>query len=1224
VKPVSSPNPAVAVSTPPARAGVLRLVGARYQLINEIGHGGMGSVHRALDRVTGSVVTLKRLRVGSPEPTSRDSREDRLMLAQEFRLLASLRHPNIVSVLAYGFDEEHQPYFTMDLEEGARTITEAGSGKPLALQVELLVQTLRALGYLHRHGVIHRDLKPENILVVRDQVKVLDFGLSIHTADREQAGWAGTLLYMAPEVIGGESPSERCDLYALGMIAYELLAGGYPFLGADPLALSQQIVSTPLPRPADALDARLRPILERLLQKRPENRYADASEVITAFAAALDLPLVDETVVTRESFLQSAPLVGRDEDLARLVSGVRAALNGRGSASLVAGESGVGKSRLLDELRIEALVEGLVVVRGQAMRDGGGPYHLWREVVSDLVLRTDLTDAEARVLKAVAPDVGALLGRAVDDAPGLDLDAAQLRLLVGLEQLLRQQREPVLVIVEDLQWAGSESLKVFGRLAEIVEQLPVMLVGSYRDDEAPRLGESFRDVPVLRLRRLDARATATLVESMVGPGARQPELGQLVERETEGIPFFIVEVVRALAESAGGLARIGTSRLPKRVISGGMRKVVSRRLERVPPAALDALRTAAVIGRAIDAHLVLAICPDLDLDAWLMSCAEAGVLEVRDQKWRFAHDKLREQVLENLSLPVRRALHRGVAEAIEREYPGHAEYVTALAHHWHEAAEPAREAEYAYRAGVLALQSGACREAIVHLRRALEVQGALEPAAARHDRRSRRSWRFSLLDPNAGLDPDSAEFRLGMVESWLTEAHFRLGDLAATGEHAESALRHFGQYVPSRRLGWILDTARQAARRGLQTLAGPHPADPVRSRRVATEIARVQGRIFETSYYSMRALPMVWSVLRQMNHCQPAGPEPDLAQAYFLFASIAGVMGGAWSAERWARRALEMMERSGSPRDVAWMLSRTGAYNLAQCRWDQADGILARAIEKANDLGDLRLWAECHAEIGAVSHYSGRFERGLRLYGDTEGLSRRSGNQQIECWALLGQADLLLRLGRTTEALRLYEEGSRRIEVDAMQSESIWAFGMSALGRLRTGDEAGAYDAADRALSYIVRAAPVAYWTQQGMAATAEVFLTLLETRPNAESAPQLMKRAEVACRKLRQFARHFPLGRPHSYLWSGLLEWLWRRPHRALRLWQRAIDTAEALRTPYERGRAHLEIGRHLGVEASERRYHLHHAAELFEKLGATVDLARARAELERGPFDSRPPGPA
>jgi tetratricopeptide (TPR) repeat protein len=1204
-----------AAGADPAVRSAAPLVGARYQLINEIGQGGMGSVHRALDRVTGSVVTLKRLRVGSHEPSARDSREDRLMLAQEFRLLASLRHPNIVSVLAYGFDEEHQPYFTMDLAEGARTITEAGAGKPLALQVELLVQTLRALGYLHRHGVIHRDLKPENILVVRDQVKVLDFGLSILASERERVGWAGTLLYMAPEVLGGRAPSERCDLYALGMIAYELLAGRYPFHDADPVAVSHEILTAPLPRPTDALDPRLRPVLERLLQKRPEDRYADASEVIAALATALELPLLEETVVTRESFLQSAPLVGRDEDLAQLTGAMRAAQNGRGVASLVAGESGVGKSRLLEELRIEALVEGLVVVRGQAMRDGGGPYHVWRDVVSDLVLRSAPSDAEARVLKTMVPDIGALLGRAVDDAPGLDFDAAQLRLLVGLEQLLRQQREPVLVIVEDLQWAGSESLKVFGWLAQVVGSLPVMLVGSYRDDEAPDLHESLGNVPVFRLQRLDGRATAMLVESMVGEAARVPDLIALVERETEGIPFFIVEVVRALAESAGGLGRIGGARLPKRVISGGMQKVVARRLERVPPDALDVLRTAAVVGRAIDTQLLGATHPGLDPEPWLMSCANAAVLEVRDQRWRFAHDRLREQLLDDLTPEVRRALHRRVAEAIEREYPEQAASVTALAHHWQQAAEPAREAEYALRAGVLALQSGACREAVVHLGRVLEVmRGPLELAAPGHDGPPRRARRLSLLDPNAGLDPDSGTFRLGMVESWLTEAHFRLGELAAAGEHAERALRHFGHWVPSRTLTFALDTARQAARRGLQGLFGVRPADPVRCRRVATEVARVQARFTETCVYSVRMLPLLWSTLRQINQCRPAGPELELAQAYLIFAQF---IGGPRLFDRWSRDVLTMIERAGTPRDVAWLLSRMAVYDMGRCRWEQADARLTRAIETARDVGDLRLWTECHSLIGAVAHYSGRYERGLRLYADTHGLSRRSGNQQTECWALCGQADLLLRLGRVDEALALYDEGIRKLDLAVMQAEVISAFGMAALARLRAGDEAGAYDAADRALSYIARTSPIAYWTQQGMAATAEVFLTLAESR-GYDGAP-FVERAVFACRGLRQYARRFPLGRAHAHLWSGLLAWLRGRRRRARTLWQRAIDAGETLRMPYERARAHLEIGRHLDVGDAERRRHLHDAAELFEKLGAATDLARARAELERGPFDTR-----
>jgi tetratricopeptide (TPR) repeat protein len=477
-----------------------------------------------------------------------------------------------------------------------------------------------------------------------------------------------------------------------------------------------------------------------------------------------------------------------------------------------------------------------------------------------------------------------------------------------------------------------------------------------------------------------------------------------------------------------------------------------------------------------------------------------------------------------------------------------------------------------------------------------------------------------LLDPNAHLDPDSAEFRLGMVESWLTEAHFRMGDLASSGEHAARALRHFGQYVPSRTPALLLDIVRQGARRALQAVLRVRPADPVRTRRVATEISRVQGRFAETCVYSVRMLPLLWSTLRQINQCRPAGPELELAQAYLILAAFAGLLIGPRLFDRWHGPVLEMVERTGNLRDVAWLLSRIAVYEMAECRWDDADAHLARAIETAKDVGDLRLWTECHSQIGAVAHYSGRFERGLRLYADSHGLSRRSGNQQTECWSLSGQADLLLRLGRVEEALALYDEAIGKLDINAMQAEAISVFGMSALARLGMGDERGAHDTADRALSYIARTAPVACWTQQGLAATAEVFLTLLEGRHDAATRSQLMKRSEVSCRRLREFAGRFPLGRPHAHLWSGLLAWHQHRHRRALRLWQRAIDAADELRTPYERGRAHLEIARHLGAESSRRRYHLDQAVDIFEKLGASADLARARSELGRSGFDRLP----
>src|SRR4051812_37457386 len=176
---------------PEAPAG-RELVARRYQVLNMLGRGGFGEAYRAVDRLTGRVVTLKRAAASPAPPGSPGaSPSTEVSLLREFQLLASLRHPHIVSVLDHGLDEAGRPFLCMDLQEDARTFVEAARGQPLALQLGLLVQLLQAVGYLHRRGIIHRDLKPENVLVVGDQVRVIDFGLSLERG-QAAAGEAGT------------------------------------------------------------------------------------------------------------------------------------------------------------------------------------------------------------------------------------------------------------------------------------------------------------------------------------------------------------------------------------------------------------------------------------------------------------------------------------------------------------------------------------------------------------------------------------------------------------------------------------------------------------------------------------------------------------------------------------------------------------------------------------------------------------------------------------------------------------------------------------------------------------------------------------------------------------------------------------------------------------------------------------------------------------------------
>jgi serine/threonine protein kinase len=149
----------------------------RYIPQQKLDEGGMGAVYRTIDRLTQQAVALKRVTVPAEQLqfASRASMGNcsnfRLALAREFKTLASLRHPHIISVLDYGFDEQRQPYLIMELLQDAPNLIEAGRDQPLPKQVELLVQLLQALAYLHRRGVIHCDLKPDNVLVIEGQVK---------------------------------------------------------------------------------------------------------------------------------------------------------------------------------------------------------------------------------------------------------------------------------------------------------------------------------------------------------------------------------------------------------------------------------------------------------------------------------------------------------------------------------------------------------------------------------------------------------------------------------------------------------------------------------------------------------------------------------------------------------------------------------------------------------------------------------------------------------------------------------------------------------------------------------------------------------------------------------------------------------------------------------------------------------------------------------------------
>lgn len=682
----------------------------RYALLGEIGRGSMGVVYEAVDRLSGATVALKRVTSAPARPdldATPDLMDFKVALTNEFRTLASLRHPHIISVLDYGFDDADQPYFTMERVDGARTLLEASAGLSPVEVVNRLIPVLQALNYLHRRRIIHCDLKPENVLEdASGSIKLLDFGLAAQFD--QTGGMAGSLPYMAPEMLSQQPTSESTDLYAVGVLAYQMLTGAHPFPGHDTNSLIRHILGTPpdmTPVMACTSNLALVNVIRRLLAKDPGDRQSSAHAVIVDLCHAVGQSIPAETTAIRESYLRAAQFVGREHELRTLTDALESMRAYHGSAWLIGGESGIGKSRLLDELRIRALVNGVTVLSGQAVEGGGLPYQLWRDVLRPVVLVVAITPIECGILRAVVPDIEALTGVTAQEPAPLAPDAEQRRLVMTIGDLFRRWEDPVLLLVEDLHWS-QESLSVLKHLCKLAPELQLMIVGSYRTDETAHLHDQLQEMALLKLDRLSDEAINALGQSMLGAVAQRASVAELLRDQSEGNALFAVEIVRSLAEYAGRLDQIGRTALPDTIVSREIVAVIQRRVDRLPPEHIPLLRLAAIAGRELDDALLTRLRGGERYDGWLWACADASIFEVVRGRWRFSHDRIRDAVLASIDAAEAAQLHTTVATAVETLHADNPDYDIMLYELWRKAGDRAKAGLYAERAARQALFVG--------------------------------------------------------------------------------------------------------------------------------------------------------------------------------------------------------------------------------------------------------------------------------------------------------------------------------------------------------------------------------------------------------------------------------------------------------------------------------------------------------------------------------------
>jgi tetratricopeptide (TPR) repeat protein len=577
-------------------------------------------------------------------------------------------------------------------------------------------QITRALDYAHTNGVVHGDLKPKNILMAGDSIRVSDFGLGRLEGGRalfnlDVPPTLAATQYLAPEQLAGHPIDARTDLYALGVILYEMFTGTAPFTEEEngPVEAAHR---QPPPRQLNPkISLPLEHLILKLLDKDPDKRYASARPVGHIFSSMAESTSRDSYPESYYPIERIPTLVGRAAELSKLQQLWELAQSGRGQVVLVSGEMGLGKTRLVQELACR--LNQAVVFTGHCHKAEGRPAY---EPFVD-ALESYFNSATApphmpplwQQLNQLLPEVRLLPTQFIPPAAAPN-PAAPIDLWSAVAELTRQH--PWLIILDDLQWADTSTLRLLDCLVQQTPQLSVLVVGVYESATRnpallpliERLGQQ-PNFTALNLPPLTEAETRHMLES-IWDNTVPVDLSTAIFNRTRGNPLFAETIVYSLIDEGvvnwrdkkwhfGPMLETG---LPQH-----LPEAISRRLGLLSRETQSLLHQAAILGPEFYFEDLSELS---DLSKWdalesINIALERHLLKnaMGEQPLRFSHPIIQEVLYNGLSYLKQRLLHREAGEAMDRREP-HVSVWNAgeLAHHFFDAGELERGLVYSIQA----------------------------------------------------------------------------------------------------------------------------------------------------------------------------------------------------------------------------------------------------------------------------------------------------------------------------------------------------------------------------------------------------------------------------------------------------------------------------------------------------------------------------------------------
>ncbi len=943
----------------------------RYRIEAKVGEGRLGTVFKATDLKHNAPVAIKIL-----SPSFSEAAIEQFL--QQARQIVNLTHPNIINV--YDCDEDRGIAFMAEEMVENRTLRDLideNQGRPVPNKVAVSVaqDIIRALEYGHAHGVIHGDLKPKNVLFDKTTVKVSDFGLG-----RLEGGNAlinihvpvalGSARYLAPEQVQGQAIDARADLYAFGVILYELFTGAPVFEDLDP-EIVDSYLTQPVKSPRELnpnLSRPLEHLIRKLLNPDPTQRYATARQVrqvLNSMAVAVSRDRTPGIFTTQ----RSPALIGRNPNLQQLANLWAEAEQGRGQVVFIHGEAGQGKTRLIQELACRLNNATVLMGEGQQL-PGYPPYN---PLIT--ALRAYINSTPAPV---AANNVGRVWQHALELAPeagqlGLELAAPAADAAPTLLQTLAEvtATQPWLIIVDDLHLADAASLELFGHLARCAEQLALMLVATV---ETPLPGhppaftelvnpvQSLENCTTITLQPLSASQLKEFLES-IWLQPVPPDLAAAIFARTQGNPLFAETIANGLIDEGvinwrdekwhfGPVMETGLpATLPEAVL---------RRVSRLSRETQTLLNQAAVLGPIFNIDDLNELS---DLSEWDALESIDIALERQFLKnspgeptLRFSHPVIQQAIYGELSLLKQRLLHREAAEALERRYQPHPKaMIECLAYHFAQAQESERALPY--------------------------IIAAAQKAAAMHANQAAIDWYNLVLDQTGSAAlPTDRQFDLLLARQKL---HFALGNMP----HQTADLKRLEQL------------ARQ--------LNQPDKQAQVNLSRAQLELTA--GRTIKAETVAQNGLVAA-----------RAAANPLLeSESLIQLAEVAMLRGNFAAARECLYTAQNNLPAADNPVIAAKRLNSLGALYHLLNNYTESEQYFRQAVELSRQTGNRSHQAIYLSNLGGVLLQTGQLAEALRCLQQAEKIARLVGHRRAEACALNRLGAVYAALGQLDAAEKL-------------------------------------------------------------------------------------------------------------------------------------------------------------------------------------------------------------